>query len=92
MLLTIPLFLPVAQAFGVDLVHLGVVVTANLAIALYTPPVGGTLFVAASLAKAGIGAITKHLIPMMTVTFLVVLIVTYVPATTKVILWLFNMK
>jgi C4-dicarboxylate transporter DctM subunit len=92
MLLTIPLFLPVAQAFGVDLVHLGVVVTANLAIALYTPPVGGTLFVAASLAKAGIGAITKHLIPMMTVTFIVVLIVTYIPATTKVILWLFNMK
>ena len=92
MLLTIPLFLPIAQAFRVDLVHLGVVVTANLAIALYTPPVGGTLFVAASLAKAGIGAITKHLIPMMTVTFLVVLIVTYIPATTKVILWLFNMR
>ncbi len=92
MLLTTPLFLPIAQAFRVDLVHLGVVVTANLAIALYTPPVGGTLFVAASLAKAGIGAITKHLIPMMTVTFLVVLIVTYVPATTKVILWLFNMR
>ena len=92
MLLTIPLFLPVAQAFRVDLVHLGVVVTANLAIALYTPPVGGTLFVAASLAKAGIGAITKHLIPMMTVTFIVVLIVTYIPATTKVILWLFNMR
>jgi C4-dicarboxylate transporter DctM subunit len=92
MLLTTPLFLPIAQAFRVDLVHLGVVVTANLAIALYTPPVGGTLFVAASLAKAGIGAITRHLIPMMTVTFLVVLIVTYVPATTKVILWLFNMR
>src|SRR5512137_971795 len=92
MLLTTPLFLPLAQAFHIDLVHLGVVVTANLAIALYTPPVGGTLFVAASLSKAGIGAITKHLIPMMTVTFLVVLIVTYVPATTKVILWLFSMR
>jgi len=89
MLLTTPLFLPLAQAFRIDMVHLGVVVTANLAIALYTPPVGGTLFVAASLAKAGIGAITKHLIPMMTVTFLVVLIVTYMPWTTKVILWLF---
>ena len=92
MLLTAPLLLPIAQAFRVDLVHLGVVITANLAIALYTPPVGGTLFVAAKLAKAGIGEITRHLIPMMTVTFLVVLIVTYVPATTKVILWLFNMR
>jgi quinol monooxygenase YgiN len=34
-----------------DMVHIGVVMTANLAIALYTPPVGGTLFVAAKLAR-----------------------------------------
>ena len=47
MMLTVPLFLPMAKIFNVDLVHLGVVMTANLAIALYTPPVGGTLFVAA---------------------------------------------
>ena len=65
MLLTTPLFLPMALAFKIDLVHLGVVITANLAIALYTPPVGGTLFVAASIAKAGIGAVTRHLIPLM---------------------------
>jgi C4-dicarboxylate transporter DctM subunit len=55
LLLTAPLFLPLAQAFMIDMVHFGVVMTANLAIALYTPPVGGTLFVAANLAKAGIG-------------------------------------
>ena len=59
MLLTAPLLLPIAQSFGIDLVHLGVVITANLAIALYTPPVGGTLFVAAKLAGAGIGEITQ---------------------------------
>jgi len=44
LLLSVPLFLPLAQAFKIDLVHLGVVMCANLAIALYTPPVGGTLF------------------------------------------------
>ena len=64
LLLTAPLFLPLAKAFGVDLVHLGVVMTANLAIALYTPPVGGTLFVAAKLANAGIGEITRALVPL----------------------------
>ena len=58
LLLTAPLFLPLAKAFNVDLVHLGVVMTANLAIALYTPPVGGTLFVAAKLAHAGIAEIS----------------------------------
>ena len=80
LLLTAPLFLPLAKVFNVDLVHLGVVMTANLAIALYTPPVGGTLFVAAKLADAGIGAITRALIPLMTATVLVLLLITYVPA------------
>lgn len=55
---------------------------ANLAIALYTPPVGGTLFVAAKLAKAGIGAITRHLAPLMAATVAVLLFVTYVPSLT----------
>ena len=80
LLLTAPLFLPLAKVFGVDLVHLGVVMTANLAIALYTPPVGGTLFVAAKLANVGIGAITRALVPLMTATVLVLLLITYVPA------------
>ena len=85
LLLTAPLFLPLAQLFKVDLVHLGVVMTANLAIALYTPPVGGTLFVAARLANAGIGAISRALIPLMSATLTVVLIITYVP---QLSLWL----
>jgi C4-dicarboxylate transporter DctM subunit len=51
MLLSAPLFLPLAKHFNMDMVHIGVVMTANLAIALYTPPVGGTLFVAAKLAR-----------------------------------------
>jgi C4-dicarboxylate transporter DctM subunit len=79
LLLTAPLFLPLAKAFGVDLVHLGVVMTANLAIALYTPPVGGTLFVAAKLAGAGIGAISRALIPLMAATVVVLFLITYFP-------------
>ena len=85
MLLTAPLLLPIAQKFGIDLVHLGVVITANLAIALYTPPVGGTLFVAAKLAGAGIGEITKALWPLLIAAVVVLFGVTYVPWTTSVI-------
>ena len=83
LLLTAPLFLPLAQVFQVDLVHLGVVMTANLAIALYTPPVGGTLFVAAKLAGAGIGDITRALIPLMAASVAVLFLVTYWPALTR---------
>ena len=83
LLMAAPLFLPLAMAFKIDLVHMGVVMTANLAIALYTPPVGGTLFVAAKLAKASIGEITRHLWVMMAATFSVVILITYVPALTS---------
>ena len=85
MLLSAPLFLPLAKHFNMDMVHIGVVMTANLAIALYTPPVGGTLFVAAKLARVGIGEITRHLWPLMAATFAVVLLVTYLP---QMSLWL----
>lgn len=85
LLLSAPLFLPLAKAFGMDMVHIGVVMTANLAIALYTPPVGGTLFVAARLSGATIGEITRHLWPLMGATFTVVLLVTYWPSLS---LWL----
>lgn len=88
LLMAAPLFLPLAAAFQMDLVHMGVIMTANLAIALYTPPVGGTLFVAAKLANATIGEITKHLWVMMAATFTIVLLVTYVPGLTS---WLPNM-
>jgi C4-dicarboxylate transporter DctM subunit len=79
MLLSAPLFLPLARHFEMDMVHIGVVMTANLAIALYTPPVGGTLFVAAKLAKVGIGEITRHLWPLMAATVTVVMLITYIP-------------
>ena len=85
MLLSAPLFLPLAKHYGLDMVHVGVLMTANLAIALYTPPVGGTLFVAAKLAKVGIGEITRHLWPLMAATFTVVMLVTYLP---QLSLWL----
>ncbi len=85
MLLTVPLLMPLAKAMGIDLIHLGVVITANLALALYTPPVGGTLFVAAKLAEASIGEITKELVPLFAASLVVLLLITYFPSMTSVI-------
>jgi C4-dicarboxylate transporter DctM subunit len=80
LILTAPLFVPLAQAFGVDLVHLGLIMTCNLAIGLYTPPVGGTLFVSARLAQVGIGRVSYALIPMFGVTLVVLFLITYIEA------------
>ena len=90
LLLTAPLLLPLAKFFNVDLVHLGVVMAANLAIALYPPPVGGTLFVAAKLAKAGIGEVTRALWPLLLAAIAALFVITYVPSLTTVVWRLAN--
>jgi C4-dicarboxylate transporter, DctM subunit len=88
LILTAPLFIPTAKAFGIDSVHLGLIMTFNLAIGLYTPPVGGTLFVAARIANVGMAAISKELIPMFGIAIIVLLAVTYVEAIPMWLVWL----
>jgi C4-dicarboxylate transporter, DctM subunit len=78
LILTAPLFIPTAKAFGVDPVHLGLIMTCNLAIGLYTPPVGGTLFVAANIANVGMGAISRALTPLFLVSVAVLFLITYI--------------
>jgi C4-dicarboxylate transporter DctM subunit len=80
LILTAPLLLPVARSLGIDPVHLGLIMVCNLAIGLFTPPVGGTLFVSAKIANARMWGITKELGPMFALCCLVLLIVTYFPA------------
>ena len=75
-----PLFVPVANALGIDLVHLGVVMIVNLAIGLFTPPVGVNLYVACGVADVNLQDISKAVIPLLIASILVLLIVTYVPA------------
>ena len=88
LILTAPLFIPTAKAFGVDPVHLGLIMTFNLAIGLYTPPVGGTLFVAARIARVGMGAISMHLLPMLAIAVIVLMLVTYIEAIPMALVWL----
>jgi C4-dicarboxylate transporter, DctM subunit len=87
MLLTAPLFLPAAAAFGVDPVHLGLIFTCNLAIGLYSPPVGGTLFVAAKIGNVGMAAISRALIPLFLASLVVMALVTYIEALPMALVW-----
>ncbi len=54
-LLLAPVFVPLAQSIGMDMTQLGVMMVVNLAIGLYTPPVGTTLFITSALAKVKVG-------------------------------------
>jgi C4-dicarboxylate transporter DctM subunit len=87
LMLTAPLFIPTAKAFGIDPVHLGLVMVFNLVIGLYTPPVGGTLFVAAKIARVGMVAISRELIPMFALALCVLFLVTYVEAIPMALVW-----
>jgi tripartite ATP-independent transporter DctM subunit len=80
-LLLTPVFVPLANSIGMDLVQLGIMMTVNLAIGLYTPPVGTTLFITSSLAKVKVGETVRELGPFYAVAFLVLLVVSYIPAS-----------
>ncbi|MEO7336402.1 MAG: TRAP transporter large permease [Caldimonas sp.] len=80
LILAAPLLVPLSTAFKIDPVHLGLIMTCNLAIGLYTPPVGGTLMVGARLAGVGMAAVMRPLIPQMMISVTILMVITYVPA------------
>jgi len=78
-LLLTPVFLPLAQSIGMDLTQLGIMMVVNLAIGLYTPPVGTTLFITSAVAKVKVGQTVRELGPFYLVAFGVLALVSYVP-------------
>jgi tripartite ATP-independent transporter DctM subunit len=80
-LLLTPVFVPLAKSIGMDMTQLGIMMTVNLAIGLYTPPVGTTLFITSSVAKVKIGETVRELKPFYLVALLVLILVSYVPAS-----------
>jgi C4-dicarboxylate transporter DctM subunit len=81
-----PLFLPVAQALGMNLVHFGTIMIVNLAIGLVTPPVGVNLYVACGIADVDLKTISKAVIPLIIASLIVLLLVTYIPGISLLML------
>ena len=74
-----PVFLPACQAFGVDLIFFGVMLTVNLMIGVLTPPVGLNLYVVSSIAKIDILKLAKASIPFMIILVVVTLLMVLFP-------------
>lgn len=79
-LILTPVLLPVTSALGIDPVHFGMIMLVNLGIGLITPPVGSVLFVASAVSKQKIEQVVKAMLPFYAVLFLVLMLVTYIPA------------
>jgi len=80
-----PIFLPLATAIGLDLVHFGLIVVFNLMIGLCTPPVGYLIYLTARIADAPASAVVRESLPFLGVLGAVLLLVTYVPAVSLAI-------
>lgn len=77
-----PIFVPLADAIHLDLMQLGIMMVLTLAMGLYTPPVGTTLFISSSVARVSIIAATKELMPFYLIALTIVLAFSYIPALT----------
>jgi len=84
-LITTPILLPVVMKFGVDPVHFGMIMLLNLGIGLCHPPVGATLFVGCAVGRVRMEDVMKQIWPFYGAMFLVLMMVTYIPAIS---LWL----
>ena len=85
LLVIIPMFIPTAQALGIDLVHFGVVVVINVMIGLITPPYGLLLFIVANITGLPLKTIIREVFPFLAALLAALLLITFVP---EIVLWL----
>lgn len=78
-ILLTPVFLPLIQMMGVDLVHFGLIFTVGIAIGMITPPVAIDLFVASSITDLPIERIAKAVVPYLIGLIIALLIYIYLP-------------
>ncbi|EOS60783.1 TRAP transporter, DctM subunit [Firmicutes bacterium M10-2] len=85
-LILTPILLPIIQTIGIDPIQFGVIMVVNLAIGFVTPPIGVNLFVASSLSNVPIMQISKKAMPMIGLFLLALLLITFVPGLSLVLL------
>lgn len=85
LLMLTPIFLPIAKQVGIDPLHYGIVITALTGIALFMPPVGVGLYIAANIGGTTVAKAGRLLLPYLATMFLVCLLIAYVPWITNVV-------
>lgn len=82
----VPLVVPIALAYGVEPIHLGIVFIANLELGYLTPPVGLNLFLASQRFERPLLEVARAALPMLGILAVGVLLITYVPQLTTALL------
>jgi tripartite ATP-independent transporter DctM subunit len=80
-----PVFLPMLNAFGVNWMHFGLILTVNLAIGYCTPPMGVSLYITGAISNKDLIYVSKAVIPFLVIQIAVLFFITYFP---EAVLWL----
>jgi C4-dicarboxylate transporter DctM subunit len=74
-----PLLIAIAKSFGIDPIHFGSIIVTNVSIGMAAPPIGYCLFVGMAISGLKLGEVAKVMWPFIWVMLIVLMIVTYVP-------------
>ncbi|WP_457588467.1 TRAP transporter large permease [Ensifer canadensis] len=85
LLIIVPVFIPTAQALGIDMVHFGVMVVVNIMLGLVTPPYGLLLFIMTNISGAPVRDIIRDALPFLGWMVLCLALITFFP---DLVLWL----
>jgi len=85
-LILTPLLLPIVRGAGVNAIHFGIIVAVNLSLGMYTPPFGLNLFSSQAIFNAPLSRIYLGVLPFLLLNFIALMIITYVPAISMVLL------
>ncbi|USZ48788.1 TRAP transporter large permease [Halomonas sp. DN3] len=78
-LIFVPILLPIAVSYGFDPIHFGIIMVVNLAMGMFTPPVGLNLFVASQITNIGIARLTWAVMPFVAIVLANLLIISLLP-------------
>ena len=84
-LVLVPILMPIVADFGIDPVHLGVIMILNLMIGSLTPPVGAVLFVVGSITRRPMGQLFRGILPFLIPLGIVLLLLTLFPAIVTIV-------
>jgi tripartite ATP-independent transporter DctM subunit len=85
LVLVVPIIIPIAQLYGVDLIHLGIIFLTNLQIGYCTPPVGLNLFLASYRFDKPVVELYRATLPFLGLLLITLALITYFPGLS---LWL----
>lgn len=74
-----PILLPIALNFGIHPVHFGIIMVVNLAMGMFTPPVGLNLFIASQISRQSIAKLSGAVLPFVVLMLIVLMIISFVP-------------